>query len=276
MSLSYREVSPHPSLARHIECYWFLRSSEPSRQRSESILPDGCMELVFNLSAPIRRLIGDGTSELQPPRMLVGQMDRCIAIQPTGCVDIVGVRFRPAGAYPFFRVPMSELANRFLPAESVLRIEDGLADSQSPESRSHALDRVLQAAVAGNEGDRDLDSVTAWILRAEGRMSVSEVARIMGVGSRQLERRFRERVGLAPKTFTRIVRFQSIFRRAPSDVRRWAELAFDCGYYDQAHFIKDFKRFTGESPAAFFASDNALTRVFTRAGRKSDPYNTAS
>ncbi|HXV63111.1 MAG TPA: helix-turn-helix domain-containing protein [Vicinamibacteria bacterium] len=276
MNLSYREVSPHPSLGRHIECYWFLRSRSPTTATPESILPDGCMELVLNLNAPIRRLIRDGRSEIQPPRMLVGQMDRCIVIQPTGRVDLVGVRFRPAGAHPFFRLPMSELANRFVPAESVFRIEEGLEDSQSTESRSRALDRVLRNAVAGNEGDRDLDSVTAWILGADGRVSVSEIARHMGVGSRQLERRFRTGVGLSPKTFTRIVRFQSIFGRAPSDVRRWAEIALDCGYYDQAHFIKDFKRFTGESPAAFFASDNALTRVFTRAGRKSHPYNTAS
>jgi AraC-like DNA-binding protein len=269
----YREVLPAAPLRRYIECYWFLRAPDRRPSEAQPILPDGCMEIVFHLGAPFRRCHPDGRTETQPVRMLVGQMDHPVTVLPSGLVDVVGVRFHPSGAHPLFRFPMSELRNELVPLGDVADLTECL-DGIPIEGRARALDAIFlprfQNDTAVSDGfDRAVKSVVA----REGRVSVDSLSRGLGVSARQLERAFRERVGLGPKRFTRVLRFQSVFRRASLDERPWAELALECGYYDQAHFIRDFRAFTGQSPAALFQQEGELTRVFTRR-RRSGSYNT--
>ncbi len=275
----YREVPPTPSLRRFIECYWFLRSSDDLASNAQPILPDGRMELVFNLGDPFRRFHPEGRSEMQPSRMLVGQMDHHVTVSAGGLVDVVGVRFHPSGAHPLLGFPMADLTNRLVPLADVVELPDASSLSNmlhaiGIDDRRRALDAMLlprfeKSASPDTHFERAVQSVVA----SEGRVSVDGLARDMGVGPRQLERKFRQRVGLGPKRFAKILRFQSVFRRAFLDESPWAVLALDSGYYDQAHFIRDFKSFTGKSPEALFARDNALTRVFTRC-RRSGSYNT--
>jgi AraC-like DNA-binding protein len=276
---SYREVLPAPILRRFIECYWFLRADRAAPSDPQPILPDGCMELVFNLGAPFRRCHPDGRSpwsEEQPSRMLVGQMDHHVTVRATGPVDVVGVRFHPTGAHPLFRFPMAELANELVPLEDVVALPERFGSASSMEDRRRTLDAILSTRFENTATlDSDFERAVGSVVEAEGRVSTDTLAALMGVGPRQLERRFRERVGLGPKRFAKVLRFQSVFRRAFLDERPWAELALDCGYYDQAHFIRDFKSFTGRSPSALFSHENAVTRVFTRRRRKSGLYNTS-
>ncbi len=271
---AYCEVLPAPSLQRFVECYWFLRNDGAEPGEPHPIFPDGCMELVFNVGAPFLRVFPYGRSEEQPSRMVVGQMDHSVTVCPTGAVDVVGVRFRPSGAHPLFRFPMSELQNALVPLEDLVVFPDGFSHIRSLNARSRALDRILSPRFEdAADLDSDLERAVQEVLAAEGRISVDRLAADMGVGPRQLERRFREQVGLGPKRFAKILRFQSVFQKG-FDECPWAELALECGYYDQAHFIRDFKSFTGRSPSALFLEDGALTRVFTRRRRTSASYNT--
>jgi AraC-like DNA-binding protein len=277
---SYREVLPAPPLRRYIECYWFLRARRAAAPEPQPILPDGCMELVLNLGDPFRRCHEDSRnawSEEQPSRMLVGQMDHHVTVRATGTVDVVGVRFHPSGAHPLLRFPMAELANELVPLEDVVCLPARLGSDSSTEERKRALDAILSERF-GNAAapDPDFERAVSSIVRAEGRISVDDLAAGMGVGPRQLERRFRERVGLGPKRFAKVLRFQSVFRSGFLDERSWAELALDCGYYDQSHFIRDFKSFTGRSPSILFSNENVVTRVFTRRRRRSGSYNMSS
>ena len=181
------------------------------------------MEIVLNLADPIRRCHDDARSvwsERQPPRMLVGQMDHHVTIRATGQVDIVGVRFHPSGAHPLLRFPMAELANELVPLEDVLALPDRLGSASSVEERTRALDASLSAHFGSAAApDPDFERAVSSVVRAEGRISVDALAAGMGVGPRQLERRFRERVGLGPKRFAKVLRFQSVFRRAFLDER---------------------------------------------------------
>ena len=275
---SYREVLPAPFLRRFVECYWFLQGDASSASDPQPILPDGCMEIVLNLGDPFRRCHPDAErapSQLQPHRMLVGQMDRHVTVRATGLVDVVGVRFHPSGAHPLLRFSMAELSNHLVPLEEVIDLPETLSGGSSIRERIRSLDAVLTSRFQSASGlDPDLDRAVKTLVDAEGRISVDALAAGMGVGPRQLERKFRERVGLGPKRFAKVLRFQGVFRRANADERLWAALALDCGYYDQAHFIRDFKSFTGTSPSALFSRENAVTRVFTRSARKSGSYNT--
>jgi AraC-like DNA-binding protein len=270
----YREVPPAPFLRPFVECYWFLRGSADFLSDPQPILPDGRMEIVFNLGAPFRRSHPNGRTETQPARMLIGQMDHHVTVLPEGPVDVVGVRFHPSGAHPLLLFPMSELRNELVPLGDVVAMRECL-DGIPLARRARALDAALTTHFASaRPPDADFERGIASVVAAEGRVAVDDLARDMGLGPRQLERKFRERVGLPPKRFAKILRFQSVFRRAfRPDERPWAQLALDCGYFDQAHFIRDFKSFTGQSPGALFDRENALTRVFTRKAR-SDSYNT--
>jgi AraC-like DNA-binding protein len=277
-ALDYREVPPSPALRRFIDSYWFLRGDRGASFEPQPVLPDGRMEIVLNFGERFRRYDGEGGSELQPPRMLVGQMDHHVTIRATGSVDLLGIRFHPTGAHPLLGFAMSELSNRLVPLGDVIDLPDRLSDRKSIAELAGALDSVLMPRFAGvlDSAGSDFEAAIRSAVQGEGRVSVDELASSTGLGPRQLERRFRERVGLGPKRFLKILRFQGVFRRSSSQARDWAEVALDCGYYDQSHFIRDFKSFTGVSPDAFFAAESPLTMVFAGGRGKSGSYNTPS
>jgi transcriptional regulator GlxA family with amidase domain len=105
---------------------------------------------------------------------------------------------------------------------------------------------------------------------------VDQLASSAGVSSRQLERGFLREIGIGPKLLARIVRFQQVFRAVEHCDSAWAAVAVECGYYDQAHLIRDFNQFAQQTPAVLFASQSSLTESFTRKTRTSDFSNTVS
>jgi AraC-like DNA-binding protein len=181
--------------------------------------------------------------------MVVGQMPRFIEIEPTGAVDLVGIRFRPGGLFPFLRAPMDGLTGGWA---DVRDVDQGLARDLQ-EDVEHALLRRLRSANG---------VAMAAVARIEGgEHRMDRLARDLAVHPRALERIFRREVGVAPKLLARVARFQ----RAVRSSRDWAAAALRCGYFDQAHLIRDFKEFAGEPPAAFFAKRHDMSDAFTRA-----------
>ena len=280
--MRYLEIPAPRPLARFIECFWSLTGT-PGHLSSppERILPDGCIELIVNLADPFRRCHEDGTRETQPLLFVVGQMERYLLVEPTGCVDLLGVRFRPAGALPFLRLPAHELSGRYVSLDALSprlsgAITDRLYVIPTIATRLSALEGVLLAWIRdARPPDAYCEEAVRWILARRGRDSICGLTRHLGISERMLERRFDESVGLSPKLFSRIIRFQSVFQSAQqAGPLNWAAVAADCGYYDQAHFIRDFREFSGQSPAELFSQAAPLTESFTRASRASDLYNT--
>src|SRR5205085_383332 len=114
--LVYHETQPSPQLARYIDCFWNLESTADFASLApETVPPDGRIEIVFNLADPFRRHRLNHSTELQPLMLAVGQMRAYTTIEPTGRVNLFGLRFRPGGACAFFGLPLSELANQILP-----------------------------------------------------------------------------------------------------------------------------------------------------------------
>jgi transcriptional regulator GlxA family with amidase domain len=120
-----------------------------------------------------------------------------------------------------------------------------------------------------------LREAIASILQNGGQISVDRVAHDLGMSGRQLERRFMSDVGLGPKLLCRILRFQQVFRAVERSDVNWAKIAVECGYFDQAHLIRDFRQFAGQSPGALFENYfTSFAEFFTRKHRASDFYNT--
>jgi AraC-like DNA-binding protein len=272
----YREFQPAPALAAHVECYWQLEGSAgPDAPAPERLLPDGCVELILNFGAPFREFTTAGASALQPARFVVGQMTRPVLVAPTGAVQLLGIRFAPGGTLPFLPVPAGELTGQLIPlAELSKGLEQELCGPVS-EARTWLEKVALVEALllrrfhAAAPRGASLQYALAQIVGRGGQLSVEQLAVDLGLSRRQLERRFLHEVGLGPKLLCRILRFQQVFRAVERATGDWASLAVECGYYDQAHLIRDFRQFAGKTPVLLFEDFSRLSELFTRKRRLS-------
>ena len=276
--MRYSEIKPRPPLSRFVECFWTLEGEEQSPQ-PERILPDGCIELILNFGAKFSQHCDDKRS-LQPRNFLVGQMTGPILISPTGAVELVGIRFHPGGTLPFLRLPLEQVTDEVVELGSLSRklereLLDAVSESSSLPQKIAAVEVFLTRCVANLEHSRVM-MLAAKIVETAGAVSVDQLANDAGISSRQLERRFLREVGVGPKLLGRIIRFQQVFRAVEQCNAAWSTIALECGYYDQAHLIRDFNQFAQQTPAVLFSHQSPLTESFTRKARKSDFYNTRS
>lgn len=268
--MQYSEFRPAESLAKHVKCFWVLESEAYDSLGHERILPDGCTEIVFHLADTFKQYDSDGAVERQPPAMLVGQMRRHLLIQPTGRVRVLGVRFWPGGAYPFLRLPQYEIADRVVALEAVWggiagELHSKIAAAETAAASAAQVEKFLLSRLNQfRHHDEGALKAIDLILRTGGCLSIDTLAQKMGVNSRRLDRNFNTRVGLPPKTLCRIVRFQQVFKRIERQKSPdWVRIALECGYYDQPHFIKEFKAFAGKEPTSYLAEQNAMSDHFT-------------
>ena len=275
--MNYCEIRPRYPLSRFVECFWTLEGNKPSSD-PERILPDGCVELILNFGAEFLQH-KDERRELQPRNFLVGQMTGPILISPTGSVQLIGIRFHPGGTAPFLRLPLHEITDQVVELGSLAsKLERDLlrvsSVAASLTEKIRELEEFLTRELLSRETDPRLMTLAARIVDSGGLVSVDQLANDAGISSRQLERRFLREIGLGPKLLGRIIRFQQVFRAVEQCDAAWAAVAIECGYYDQAHLIRDFHQFARQTPAVLFGHPSALTESFTRKARKSDFYNT--
>ena len=277
--MRYSETHPLPPLNRVVECFWALESDgEICEAPPERILPDGCVEVILNFGAPFSQHV-DHLVTVQPRNFIVGQMTSPIFISPTGPVQLIGIRFHPGGTTPFFRLPIHELTNQVVELGSFARtleikLVSEAAHLSNLNDKVTALQSVLLRILENSKSDFGLLRVAAKVVDSSGMIPIDHLAAEAGLSSRQLERRFLSEVGVGPKLLSRILRFQEVFRAVDANKTAWPTIAIDCGYYDQAHLIKDFRQFAHETPAALFAEQNAFTESFTRKRRMSGFSNT--
>jgi AraC-like DNA-binding protein len=271
--MRYREIKPRQSLRGFVECYWTLEGDgKDTSLTAEPILPDGCVELILNCDEPFLEIKDNGERLKQPMHFVVGQMTRPLTITPTGTVHLIGIRFHPGGTMPFFKQPIYEITNRtieLVDVDSTLarQLADALSSSGSWARRINAIELCLAQRIQTFTGDDRLVPLTANIIRLNGRVRIDSLAGAAGVSGRQLERRFLQEVGIGPKLFCRILRFQQVFRAVAEDSTSWADIALTCGYYDQAHLIRDFHEFAHQTPAVLLSQHSRLTEAFTRRDR---------
>lgn len=270
--MRYRQWAPHPSVAAMIDCWWTLDGDPGPGATSHAILPDGHVELVFHCGDPMMRVHADGTMDRQQRVLVIGQMSTVTALRPLGLVSVAGVRLRPAGVRAVLGVPASELVDRI---EELRSVSAALATQLGPfatasgnEAAPAAIERQLTEALQHRRPDPITARAVALIEATHGRASIDRVLRNGGIGARDLERRFQRDVGLAPKAFSRVVRFQRAVTALVDGSPRLIDAALSGGYYDQSHFTREFKAFAGVPPNAWFSRDCQLSSYFTTAHRE--------
>lgn len=226
--------------------------ARPMSPAVRRIVPDGRIDILFQFGdLAVGHPAGLGRS------FVVGAMPVYADVLYEGAADVVGVRFRAGGASAVLDPPMSEFTGRLVDLDAlwtdVAGLEDQLATAASPEARRRVLEGELTARL---RRDVRADPIAEHLEDSAGRISVADLARLAGIGERQLERRFRERVGFSPRMTRRIARFWSAartLRRFP--VAPAARLAHRCGFFDQAHMIREFHAFAGVTPRRWVADD---------------------
>lgn len=263
--MDYREIQPVAALRSVVHCYWTLRAEADSEGARERIVPDGCAEIILNRGSAFRRHGAEG-SHVQARSLVVGQLEGPIAIQSTGSIDLIGIRFEPQGLFRLLGVPMHELNGEDL---CLGQVDDGLrreleeAVGTSPvERRVDAVQAVLFHRLDGRAG-RGLVGAAVELVEA-GTRGTADLARRLGVHRRSLERAFRTEVGLTPKTLARIRRVQRVLAclDGGGGVRGWAEVARAHGYADQSHLIRDFRRLVGTTPGRYQRERGELAAHF--------------
>jgi AraC-like DNA-binding protein len=259
--MEFALLDPPPLVADSIKAIWLARGTQAEFDSPEPIVPDGCVEIVFNLGD---RFVDAETGELQPRDLLAGQMTRPVVALPTGDVDLIGVRFRTGRAGAALGIPMWELQDRLIAASDVIRGFDRLADDLRNMTPSDRLDHLSHALAAGfDEIDagalHSVDEALAIIDRTRGSIAIETLARRVGITRRHLERQFRERVGLRAKHLARIARIH----RALDLLQRQqqmsgSEIAAECGYSDQAHLIRECHELTGRTPQRLKTTGRSL------------------
>jgi AraC-like DNA-binding protein len=272
--LEYKEFAPSRRLAPIVSCLWTLEGhADEVRGEEQAVLPDGRPEVIVHLGDPFDRVHAGAHDvvERQACVIFAGQITNRLILRPSGRVAVLGIRLHADGAPAIIRSPQDGLAGR-TPAlddlsASLARALNEVRDSGSlADAVSMAQDR-LEELVSPAELDARVRHVVGTILRRRGRLSIDEAAREVGLTRRHLERRFRRTVGISPKRLARITRFQHALRllerQDGSLPAPGTSTAAECGYADQAHFIRDFKDLAGCAPGEHLLRRAELTGFFT-------------
>ncbi|HWK28150.1 MAG TPA: AraC family transcriptional regulator [Solirubrobacter sp.] len=243
--------APDPRLAAWVlgYCAYDERTGSFTRRRE---LPGEHVVAIVNLGAPVRVTLG-GTSAAPALGFVSGLCDTYAVTETAGAQRGVQIDFTPVGAHVLTRVPAHELAGRVVDLEALfgaagVRLHEALACAPGWAPRFELLDAFLLARL--DDALSPVPSVTRALARLRasgGAVRVEALAGELGCSRRHLSARFREQVGVSPKLLARILRFQRALALAGTGPG-WAEIAARCGYYDQAHMVRDFVQFSGSPP----------------------------
>lgn len=254
LNLAHR---PAPPLDACVERLWAFGDVAPHAR--ERILPSGTLELVVNLHEDELR-IHDAARPERSARfsgaVVSGAYREPFLIDTRAHRSIVGVHFRPGGAFPFLRMPVHELAGRHvdlaeLGGADARRLRERLLEAVTPDARLRVLEAALLERLARAAERRPAVSF-ALVQLERAAAGVRELAARVNLSHRRFIEVFEAEVGLTPKVFGRALRFQRALSRAQrAAAPRWAEIALACGYFDQAHLVRDFVAFAGLTPGAW-------------------------
>lgn len=250
-NMIYKEFQPHITLTPYIETFWTACGFEGAKEY-QRILPDGCVDIIISRNAPTHC----GWQPFRPN--IVGTMTSFYDGSYVKGESLFGIRFHPVGFTAFCRVPIHEFTDERIELTLVESLFDACFYEEMAEKKTtEELIRHVNSYLVGKLDkvfavERPVVFAVGLIQRSNGLLTPSEIADKSCLSLRHLERKFKASVGISPKMFSRIIKFQyaSDYLKA-RDYTGLFSAAIDCGYYDQAHLIKDFKAFSGNAPSDF-------------------------
>ncbi|MCK6264510.1 helix-turn-helix domain-containing protein [Vibrio sp. ZSDE26] len=269
--MNYQTFQPHPDLESLISCYWTLDVPSAEDTQRQRIIPDGTIEMAFILGDDIKRYTSEDNFIIQPRSMVLGQTIDPFYIEPTGYVNTFSIRFYPYGFANFVALPLRTLANKETPIDTLFdektakELEQGIIQAVDTKQRIEIIESFLLKKLSSQVMVNTIVSTTVdALLATKGSSSINEILKEDLSKRRQLERMFVKKIGVSPKQLGKLIRLQSALKMLLNEEgENLTNIAYEHDYYDQAHFIKDFKAFTGVAPKEFLGNENmALSSIF--------------
>lgn len=256
----YLEHRPAPPLGDFVEMLWYCAEYRATHRR-EIVFPSGATALILALS---HDHLPNWSSDLTHPApvsndgaaLIAGPHTGYIVIDTAALDSLLGVHFRPAGAFALLGgTPLEEFRNRHVPIDAVwtpgevAELRERASLAATPRAKFEVLEGALLARLSAVGPPPALTHAVHRLTDAPHIETVASVAQQTGLSARRLGDLFRQHVGVPPKVFCRIRRFRlAVERMNEGREVRWAELAVDCGFYDQSHFLREFREFSGINP----------------------------
>ncbi len=263
--MQYREFPAPAALAPLLRCIWVFQG-EFKDPHDECIAPDGSPELIFHFGRPYAEADGQGGWRAQPRALLAGNLTGPLVLRAQGQVGVLGLRLWPHAVPRFTATPPKATLNArlpFTPADT--RWAAQAAKALAVDSSAPAVLALAQRLVArlGGLPARE-DAAVAWavmeLLATQGQAPLAQLAAAAGLSPRQFERRMAQATGMTPKLLASIFRFRAVFDQVNADQpSAWLNAALATGFFDQAHMIRDFRRFAGKAPRAYLQQAGVLS-----------------
>lgn len=251
----FRIIQPSPLLAPYIKSYWLLKTACDSPALVRTV-PCGMMNLIFHRG---NRLLSIHENEFHPRAFLSGHEKTFADLEYSGEVSMISIVFRPIGVKAFFDFPIHQINNLRVTAEDLedkelAVLEHSITSTENDEFCIFLIEQFLLKRLSRLSA-HNLQRVDATIqLINSGQSDISLLADAACLSKKQFQRIFSEYVGSNPKEFSRTIRFQKalhILETRPQT--SLTTLAYECGYFDQSHMIKEFKALSGYTPSGYLA-----------------------
>ncbi|TVX97723.1 helix-turn-helix transcriptional regulator [Cohnella terricola] len=245
--LTYREIPACASLRPFVACYWYLESSSPLLEEvPHRVLPDGCVDILFDITAGEVRF--------------VGVMSEADVIPLIGDVHSMGIRFYLHSIPFLLNGESSFLANSMLRLGEVWGSQAAFADKVlmpelSVAQRIKVIEKELISRFKHYDPDPKWCGMLNLITEKNGKITIAELAEYYTISERHISRTFKALAGITAKEYTNIIRFQNVLRQLKqmNSSINWSDLSVHSGYYDQSHFINEFKKRYGITPGSLIA-----------------------
>ncbi len=256
---AFRFYSPTSRLSRFVDCLWICEGSG-SLQKPDRILPTGTLELAINMKQDHLRFRDAGhlgPSSSYSAAVVSGASTRGFAPDPDNEVFIIGAHFKPGGAYPVLGFPVSEIADSHVDLSAVLgapaeTLRERLCEARSDSERFCLLEEALARRIDDSSGNHyAVAAALEMIAKSPSSPRVRNTAAELGLSQRRFIEVFKTEVGMTPKIYSRIHRFQRARNAMRQGSTDWSQFALEYGYCDQSHLIREFVEFSGSTPTGY-------------------------
>lgn len=278
---SFDIIKPCSLLEPFIKYYWIL-DYESNVVEPIRVIPYGCVQFTFYLGERINSFGSNNDSSYKDQAVVTGQISSFFDVVPHGKIRLITIVFKPFGAKPFFDFPIFEIQNNIIPIKDInnkewLDLENRLGDCVDNKSIVSCLENNLLKKLEKNTLFNSYSSINNERIMlainriddSKGTINIKDLSSLACLSDKQFNRIFADYVGMNPKNFLRIIRYQSfLLKLQNSNIKAtkavdFLDLVYDCGYYDQSHLINNFKEFTGYTPKEYIKLFSPCSEYFS-------------
>ncbi len=260
--MKYQTYKPSERFTNFVKSFWVLESDEPYTHYS---MADVCPELLFHYKGHFDELFDNGKIEKSFTAGIHGQTHSTRKFHINKGFGIFGVCLYPQTIPLLFGIPSTEVTNQMPDLNVLLKaegdeLEEKIAEAIDSNQRIKIVEGFIEHKFRLNQKEQlPVFSCIRTIIQKRGVLNIKQLADSHFLSERQFERQFLKFSGFGPKLFSRIVRFHSAMAQYGNNEKSLTEIAYETGYYDQSHFIHDFKKFSGHLPKEYFSGNSRAT-----------------